>query len=208
MPAGVSVCVSMIRQRPVGAPCQIGGKELDEASGRLQAVARPQEGRIAEHEGMRYGARRQQSLGAVEVCQDALEQPRPLHESALEPMPFPRRHDERHEIDAPGLRRAGGIGEEIVGDPGLAHARVELLHAQQARGGIERGERLEQRLPMRLDGAGAVDQLVEASSQGLIAPRQVAICKRLCSCAAGHRLLLHPPAHLPVEPVALLAAAR
>ena len=48
--------------------------------------------------------------------------------------------DERDEIDAPGLGRAGRIGEQIVGDAGLAHPGVELLHAQ-ARGGVERGER-------------------------------------------------------------------
>ena len=72
------------------------------------------------------------------------------------------RDDQRHEIDAPRLGGAGRIGEQIMGDARLAHPRVELLHAHDPGGRVERGELCQQRLPVRLDRAGGVDQLVEA----------------------------------------------
>jgi hypothetical protein len=45
---------------------------------------------------------------------------------------------------------------------------------------------------VRFDCAGALDQLVEASSQGVIAPDKAVVRECLCASTAGHRLLLHP----------------
>ena len=153
----------------------------------------PQEGGVAEHELMRYRARCQQPLRAIEIRQDALEQPRPLDEGALQQTPLLGRHDEGDEIDAPRLGRARRIGEQIVRDSRFPHPRIELLHAQRAGGGGELGELVQQRLPVRLDCAGALDQLVEAPGQGVIPADQAVVRKRLCSNTPGHRFATASP---------------
>ena len=160
---------------PVRAAREVAGEELDVAAGRFDAMAGAQEGGIAEYQLVRDGARRQQPLRAVQVRKDALEQPRPLDQGALELPPLPGRHHQRHQVDAPGLRRARRIGERIVRDAGFAHPRVELLGAQRAGGRAQRGELVQQRLPVRPEAAGRVDQLVEASGQGPIALGQAAL---------------------------------
>ena len=160
---------------PVRAARQIGGEELDEASRRTQAMTGPQEGGVAEDELMRYRTRCQQPLRAIEIRQDALEQPRPLDEGALQQPPLLGRHDEGDEIDAPRLGCARRIGEQIVSNSRFPHPRIELLHAQQAGGGGELGELVQQRFPVRLDCAGALDQLVEAPGQGVIPTDQAVV---------------------------------
>ena len=88
MPAGVSVCVSITRQRPSGPRARSVAKNWMIAAWRLQVMAGPQEGGIAEHELMGNGAGRQQLLRPVEVGEDGLEQARALDQRALEPAPF------------------------------------------------------------------------------------------------------------------------
>ena len=76
---------------PVGSARDVGGEELDEPARRPQAMAGPQKGRIAEHELMGNGARRQQVLRPVEVGEDGFEQLRALDQRALQAAATPRR---------------------------------------------------------------------------------------------------------------------
>ena len=103
-----------------------------------------------------------------------LEQARALQQRAFQHAPLRRRDDERHEVDAPGLRRAGRIGEQVVGDAGFAHPRVELLHAQRRVAGSSAASACRNGCQCGLDGARAVDELVETPARRPIARGQVA----------------------------------
>ena len=147
---------------PVGGAGDVGGEELDEAVRGLQLVAGPQVRRVGEDELVRDGPRRQEPLRPVQVGEEALEQAGALHQGALEPAPLLGGDDQRDEIDPPRLGSGARIGEQIVGYPRLPHLGVDLLHAQSAGLGRERLQLAQQRRPVRLDGAGRVDELVEA----------------------------------------------
>ncbi len=155
-------------------------------------MARPQEWRIGEHKLVRDGAGGEQALRTVEIGEQRLEQSRTLDQRALEPAPFVGGDEKRNKIDAPGLCRTGGIGVDIVSDADLAHTRIELLHAQRPRGRVERGRRLQEGLPVRLEAARAGDQLVEAMRQRGVALGQVAVGPRCCFSTRYHRAILHP----------------
>ncbi len=158
----------------VGAARQIGREELDVATGRPEMLAWPQVGRIAEHQLMRNGAGRQQALRPVDIGEHRLEQPGALNQPALQLAPFLRREDERHQVHPPRLRGAGRVGEQIVGDAGLAHPRVQVLHARRPGRRVERGQLFEKRQPLRPDRARCRHQLVEARHGRPIAGGQIA----------------------------------
>ena len=163
---------------------------------RLQIVAGAQEGGIAEHELVRDGARRQQPLRPVEVGEDALEQARALDQGALQPAPFLGGMISGTRSMRQGWARDARIGEQIVGDAGLAHAGVELLHAQRACPGTRAPSSCSSGSQCGSDGAGGVDELVEA-------PRRRRV---MLGQAAGGSVSVRAPAHcgrviLILEPV-------
>ena len=163
----------------VGSARQVCREELYVASRRPQMLAGPQIGGIAEHQLMRNGAGGQQTLRPVEIGQHRFEEPSALNEPALQLAPFIGREDERDEVHPPRLRRAGRVGEQIVGDAGLAHSRIQVLHARRPGRRIERGERLEKRQPVRPDRPRRRHQLVEARHGRPIAGGQIAIRQHL-----------------------------
>ncbi len=141
-------------------------------------------------------------LRPVEVGEDGFEQARALNEGALQALPLLGADHQRNEIDAPWLRCAGRIGKEIVGNARLAHAGIELLHAQEQRGRVQCAERLQKGVPMRARGAGGVDEFVKAAGRGLIAARQSADRKFRCMGAPAHRRRVLPPGSRPCSPAA------
>ena len=154
MPAGVSACVSMTRQRPSGPRARSVAKNWMKPLVRPQVVAGAQEGGIAEDELVRDGARRQQPLRPVEVGEDRLEQARALDQGALERAPFLGGDDQRDEIDAPGLGRAR---RDRRTDRGRCRSRARAALSCSMRSARVAGssavQLLQQRLPVRLDGA-------------------------------------------------------
>ena len=111
---------------------EVGREELDTAALGTEPVAGAQEGGIAENELRGYEPALHHGLRTVDVRQDGLEQPRTLDHCRLDLGPGFRLEHHRQEIEPPGLGHARGIGEQVVGNARLAHARVDALDAVEA----------------------------------------------------------------------------
>jgi hypothetical protein len=146
---------------------------------------------------VRDGARCQQPLRAIEIRQHAFKQPCPLYQRPFEPLPLVGGDDQRDEVDSPGLRRASRVREQVIGDARLPHLGIELLHASRTGRRIERLERLQQQLPVRLEGARAVGELIKTSGRGPITSCKVATPKVGCMGTSAHLLVSDTSASSP-----------
>ncbi len=165
---------------PVGRPRTVHGEELEEAASGKLVLAGAQVGGIGEDELVRDRPVDHQALRAISIGEDALEEARPLQKCLLQEPPLLGRDDERDEVDPPRLRRAGGVREQVVGDAGLAHPRVQTLRARPARRGIEPRAEFKERAPVGPQFPRRRHQLVEARQAGSVAVQQPAEPGRLC----------------------------
>ncbi len=178
-------CLQALRQHP---PAALGpAREIERrhvqvhATGRHDAVRRPQVLRVGEHQRRRQHGVAQQRLRAVYVGQRGIEQSRALHHTALDPGPLVGIDDEWQQLQRPRAARIALGGMHVVGGAVLAHA---LLHACGARGQFRRGradaaQRLEEGAPhltrrgfRRSRRVGAVAQFVERFLRGDTGPAQ------------------------------------
>ncbi len=139
---------------------KVGREELDAAAGWLDPLAGAQIGRIGEHQLRRNEPQFQRLLGAVDIGEHRLVQPRALHHRRFDPAPVRRRHDQRDEIQMPRLQVPRRIGEWVVGDTGLAHARVDAVDALKPFAVGKALQAVEHRLPVRAHPATGTDEFV------------------------------------------------
>ncbi len=150
--------------RAVRAARHVDG-EIDETpASEIGAAERAQERRVAQNELRREMSRLQKFLFPVNIVEDRREQSGTLGDRAFQELPFIGRHDQRDEVDLPGLVRAVRLGKQILTDAVLAHEPPQILCAARLFCGQECPEALCESFPMLTNGTLVIDHLVETSA--------------------------------------------
>ena len=123
----------------VGTAGEIGRVELQAAGAGQDAFAEAQEGAVGKHQLGRHEAFAHQLLLAVHVGEEGIEQTGPLNQCDGQRAPLFRRDDQWRQIELPALRRLVRVGEDVVGDAGVADPAVETLGAIGAPSGAPTG---------------------------------------------------------------------
>ena len=96
------------------------------------------------------------------IGEDGVAKPGALDKGLLQPPPFGRRNHQRSQIELPALIGSARIGENIVGDAGIAHAAVEANRTHRPVGLGHLAEAIQECAPMRTRFSAAVQEFVVA----------------------------------------------
>ncbi len=192
------------------------GHMHEDAAGRHQSVHGPQVLRMRKHQRGRQHGLAQQCLRAVDVGQRGVEQPCALRHPGLDGGPLVRGHDERQQLQRPGVRGVAAFGVHVVGRAVFAHTALHACCARRELGAVERcarAQRAQERLPRRGHRPLRRARLRQGAAQFVVAPgccgadrssqaQRVGSAGR-CGVMSSH----HAAHHAPAAPVAASARA-
>ena len=102
---------------PVGAAREVERDQMQkDAVGRSDTTARAQEARMPVNERRRQESFAQQGLRTIQIGHDSVEQPCALSQASSKPLPLPRLHDQREDVEAPRALPSVGSRVYVVGD--------------------------------------------------------------------------------------------
>ena len=124
------------RSAPSAAAHQVGGVQVQAAvaAARLDAVARAQEARVAEHQLGRQQPSSSSALRAVQIGQQRVEQPRALGQARLDAPATRSADDQQRDRRAPGPLHALRVAVDVVGDAVLVDQLLGLVPAPRELG--------------------------------------------------------------------------
>ena len=162
--------------------------ELQAAGFGKNALCGTDEGGVGKDEFGREQAFAHQVLGAVEIRQDRIGEAGALGDRFFQPTPLGRGNHQRGEVELPALAGFAGIGKDVVGDAGVAHAPIEALSAVRAVGFGHFAETIQKRAPVRAHLAGAIQKFIVARAVGgPVGADEVRLKARLCRGRFVHR---------------------
>jgi hypothetical protein len=180
---------------PVGhhVPCAIGPARdlgpVHDQRARLQPVQveeRPVETGVGEHHLRREPARLQQPAGAVHVFHDQFEEPRPLIDPRLQPVPFGRSQNQRYQVEPPGALRIAQIAKDVEGHAVVAQQAVGFGCAAGELLGGEFLQSIPEGAPLRMELPPRGEHLVVHGAR-----RPVAVPRRFHRLNRRHRAGRH-----------------
>ena len=130
--------------------------------------ARPQEAVVTVNQFRRQQIVAQQPSWSVKIGQDVIEQRRPLAQRGLDPVPFARVDNQRDRVQRPrpiGRRR---VAIDVVSDAVIVQQPASFLPAAQQAAVADRGERIDQRTPMRAHRTVGRNEFIVKSGIGLV----------------------------------------
>jgi hypothetical protein len=109
---------------------------------------------------------------SVQVGKDRVQQRRALLQGGFNSAPFAMVDDQRHRVQRP--RAIGGrrIAIHIVGDAVVMEQPTAFLPATEQTIGADGRQRVDQRVPMRPNGAVGGDEFIVKGGVGLVLPRR------------------------------------
>ena len=144
----------------VGA-AEVGGVEEESASaGRPGAVTGPQEAGVFKDQFRRQKSVEEQALRAVEVVEDRLQKPRPLHQPRFKVRILRCGDQERDGVECPRPGDAARVAVDVVGDAVLADQLAGLVPAARHLAQAEPVECVDEPLPRRPHFAAGRDHFV------------------------------------------------
>src|SRR5207248_694792 len=148
-------------KRAVGRAADVRGVEMQESVlGGVNAVARSQEGRVAEHQRSRQKALGETFLRAVEVVHQSFEQSGALDQTTLEGPSFAVVDQKGDGIELPRTVHPSRVAVHVVRDAVLVDQVLDLVPAAAELRATHSLQRIEEWLPVRPQRTGRVEQLV------------------------------------------------
>ena len=143
-------------------------------------MARPPEARVRKNKRRRKQAAMKQPLRSVQIGQNQVEQPGTLDQPRFELVPFRRRDYKRNSIQIPRPIHSQRIAIDVVGDAVFPNALLGRSPAACQFLVAERGQRVDEFVPMRTKNSGRSAHLIVHTGCLVITDAQERCFHRIC----------------------------